>query len=68
MWNNIVVRHNRHNCLSIHVLKTPRYSVLYRMLMYECLLLIIPRYDHFHTTVRTFVMVYGCVAKTLVNY
>ena len=37
--------------------------------MYECLLLIIHHYDHFHTTVRTYIfMVSGFVAYSYVNY
>ena len=36
--------------------------------MYECLLLIIHHYDHFHTTMRTFFMVSGFVAYSYVNY
>ena len=35
--------------------------------MYECLLLIIHHYDHFHTTMRTFFMVSGFIAYSYVN-
>ena len=28
MWNNIVVRHNLHNCLSIHVFKKEIFRVI----------------------------------------